>query len=542
MLARIDRVSTGFRRSVPFGALVAASAIAAAAVAVAALGVRWGTFSAGGADSYGYVSQAALWLRADLVAEEPLARQAPWTDADWTFAPLGYRPGVDPGTIVPVYPAGLPIVMAVLQAVAGARAVFWAVPLLAAAAVLATATLAWRVASPLAGVAAAWLLASRSIFVYATMWPMSDVAGAAWWAIALALAVGSRPRSAVASGVAAGMAILTRPNLAPVALAPGLYLVARLAARGVDRRVALQRVIAFGIPAALAAFAVALIHTRFYGSPLRTGYGEATRVFSAGHASSWLSEWLAHPLKFDLALVLLGLIGAGVALVRAGRPGARAIVLMLLGVVGLVLGAQAFYFFSPDWWYLRLLLPLYPPLAALGGVAIMAIAARWAPAWRTAAVVLMIGALAVRGVWRADDWRAFDQRAIESRYEAVGRFVRERLPERSAFVAFQQSGSLRYYANRLTVRFERMPPGSLDAVVQFLRERGYRPFFVIEDPEADRFKERFRRRSDLALLDWPPLAELRGPVGVRIFDPFDRARWYEGAQLFPERIELDARK
>lgn len=44
------------------------------------LGLRFGTFAASGADSYGYVSQADLWL----IVEEPLADQAEWRNANWT--------------------------------------------------------------------------------------------------------------------------------------------------------------------------------------------------------------------------------------------------------------------------------------------------------------------------------------------------------------------------------------------------------------------------------------------------------------------------
>jgi hypothetical protein len=259
-------------------------------------------------------------------------------------------------------------------------------------------------------------------------------------------------------------------------------------------------------------------------------------VYSAAHLSSWTETWLAHPLKFDLALVGLAVLGSAVLLAQGSWRGTRSIVLMLLLVVALVLGAHAFYPPSPDWWYLRFLLTLYPPLAALGGIGIVALAARIVPRRPAAAVVLVLVALAARGVLRAADWRAFDQRAIEARYETIGRFVREKLPERAVFVAFQHSGSLRYYADRVTLRFSRMSPGSLDSVVAFLQERGYRPFFVIEDPEMAGFRQRFRRQSDLGLLDWPPVAELRGPVPVRIFDPSDRARWFSGEHLFPERI------
>jgi hypothetical protein len=72
------------------------------AAAVFALALSYGSFVAGGSDSYGYVSQARLWARGTPITHEPLIAQVTWNDADKTFAPLGYRPGREPGTIVPV--------------------------------------------------------------------------------------------------------------------------------------------------------------------------------------------------------------------------------------------------------------------------------------------------------------------------------------------------------------------------------------------------------------------------------------------------------
>jgi len=78
----------------------------ALAFLTAALGIAFGTFTADGADSYGYVSQADLWLHRTLIIDEPLAGEAPWRNANWTLTAFGYRPGDRRGTIVPTYSAG----------------------------------------------------------------------------------------------------------------------------------------------------------------------------------------------------------------------------------------------------------------------------------------------------------------------------------------------------------------------------------------------------------------------------------------------------
>ena len=66
------------------------------------IGIRYGTFVAGGSDGSGYISQAELWLDGELTTLAPeWARDAPWEDAVWSSAPLGYRPGGS--IVVPTY-------------------------------------------------------------------------------------------------------------------------------------------------------------------------------------------------------------------------------------------------------------------------------------------------------------------------------------------------------------------------------------------------------------------------------------------------------
>src|SRR5688572_19285658 len=90
-------------------ALVVASA---AAVLVFWLGLAYGSRAATGADTFGYVSQAYLWLKGDLQLEQPLSRELPWPHQEQSLTPLGYRPGEVRHTIVPIYAPGVPLLMA----------------------------------------------------------------------------------------------------------------------------------------------------------------------------------------------------------------------------------------------------------------------------------------------------------------------------------------------------------------------------------------------------------------------------------------------
>ena len=156
-----------------------APAMIAIPVAVFAFGVWFGTFAASGADSYGYVSQADLWLRLALRVQQPFVERMPWPFADWTFAPLGYRPGPD-HSIVPTYPPGLPILMAAFKAVAGSQGPYLVVPIVGALCVWLCYELGRRAVSPLVGAAAALVFASSPGFLFQLVWPMSAIPAAAF--------------------------------------------------------------------------------------------------------------------------------------------------------------------------------------------------------------------------------------------------------------------------------------------------------------------------------------------------------------------------
>src|SRR5687768_10766582 len=100
------------------------------AVAVFAIALSRGSFVAGGSGPYGYVSQARLWAQGAPIAHEPLIARVPWQDAAMTFAPLGYKPGVEPGTIVPSYSVGYPMLMGLIQRMFGHDAQMAIVPLM----------------------------------------------------------------------------------------------------------------------------------------------------------------------------------------------------------------------------------------------------------------------------------------------------------------------------------------------------------------------------------------------------------------------------
>jgi hypothetical protein len=83
------------------------ASIALLLAVVVAVGLRWGSFVAGGSDSYCYLYQAERWASGRLQVPEPLALEAPWSNAPLAFEPVGHVPSPTvPVAIVPICPSG----------------------------------------------------------------------------------------------------------------------------------------------------------------------------------------------------------------------------------------------------------------------------------------------------------------------------------------------------------------------------------------------------------------------------------------------------
>lgn len=468
----------------------------ALALVTAFLGLWFGTFAAGGADSYGYVSQADLWLEGRLIIDEPLADEASWRNANWTLTPFGYRPGDDRGTMVPTYAPGLPMVMAVFKAVGGPAAVFFVVPLAGALAVWLTFLLGARLGGPQAGLLAAAALLVSPPFLFQLMWPMSDVPAMTWWLVATMLAVRGTTMGLVGAGAAAALAALTRPNLVVLALPILAFTVGRSGTAG-ER---LQRGAAFALAVLPGPIAIAAINQHLYGSPFVSGYG----TFSTIYANRYLipnvvnySTWL---LQTETPFVALAL-AAPWLLARRGDSSARPIVMLSLGIIAAVALSYLWYTPFDHWTFLRFLLPAFPPMLALAAAAFALLAprARWRRALAFAALATV---LAGWGLWTGRG--AFRVRAEESRYAEAGRFAAD-LPDRAVILCNQHSGSLRYYANRITMRFEWLDPDMYVAALDHFRRLGRPVYVVLDDWERDIFRMRYAGVADLSWLDAPPL-------------------------------------
>ncbi len=484
-------VEGAFVRRVAESRIPRAFAVALALITFG-LGIAYGTFVAGGPDPYGYVSQAARWRQGTLISTAPYVAVAPW--ATPAFAPIGYVAGARPGEIVPQYPPGLPMVMAAFQAVGGERAAYYVVPLTGALAVWLTYQLGTALGGSLAGAIAAATLFASPIFLFQLMFPMSDVPVTALWLAAFLLALRDRSWTAATSGAAAALAVLVRPNLAVL----GAVVFVLALSSAVDARARLRRAVIWGLPAMVGPLVVALLQYRFYGSPFKSGYGETSGLFAIGYVWTNIARYGGWLMERQTPYILLGLIAVPL-LSRAGAARQARAARWALVFSAVVAASYLLYLPFPDWYFLRFLLPAFPMLLATAATVLVQLgAARKSRTLAAAAAVVVI----VTGYCLARADTAFQMRQDQSRYRAAAVEARS-LPQNAIVIGNLHTGSLQYYANLQTVRFEWISPNDYQRTIMFLESLNRPLFVMLDNLELDDFRARYGRVTDLGWLDEP---------------------------------------
>lgn len=456
---------------------------------LAFLGYAWllfwhASFSVGGSDSSGYANAARLVLTGRVVEPVQALKQLELPD-DFVrlFIPLGFEPGPRPATMVPFYPPGMPLQIAIAALIAGWNVGPFVVGPLAA---LMSVFLIYFVGrelglSRLFSTVGAAILALCPVFVFMAEQPMSDVVATMWSLAAIVCALASRRREtwAIAAGAAFGIAVLVRPAdallLAPLACALRL------------RPRTLLRFLLGGAPFA----AIFLLWNLLaFGNPLRTGYssllaeGLSLSNFPGRflHYGGWLAK-LASPL----------LLAGWVLVAGDRRVTARDRCLLLVWFGSFFL----FYcFWAPyeAWWYTRFLLPAIAALilASLlvardglhprqGGRGVLA---RRSLAALALAIVFAFECFGIR------NFEVLKFGEGERLYPDASRWAESKVPPRSLVVSMQMSGALKYYTNLTPVRWDWIEPGQVPLLRERARAQGYQWFALLFPFENDELRKR----------------------------------------------------
>jgi hypothetical protein len=404
--------------------------------------------------------------------------------------------------------------MAAAQRVFGFCAAYVVVPICAGLTVWFTYLLGLRVFEQRAiALVGSTLLASSPIFLAQSLSPLSDVPATAAWTLALTLLISGQPTTA---GLATGLAIAIRPNLAPISI---VVLAWTALARRTSMRVWTSALLRCALAMAPGVFLVAWVNSRVHGSLLQTGYGDSAELFSWRYVETNLihfSSWTAASDTPTLALGALFLMTPLALAVRIPFPR-----LLLGGFMVIVLLSYAFYVPFDNWLFLRFLLPTWPILTLLTAATLVVAVNRWLPApTRHAALPAIVGLLLLHHGRVMAKEHLFEQEKIARRYQDVGRFIAATTDPSAVFVSWQQSGAIRFYADRLTLNFAQLDRRWLDRAVDRLRAMGRRPYFVVEGAEEAMFRLRFSGNR-FGALDWPPIAVYERPY-VAIYDPYAR--------------------
>ena len=489
------------------------------------VGIHYGSYAAGGSDSYGYLSQAPLWVRGDLHVKQPWVADMSWPGRDWSFAPLGYRPSSPDGTLVPTYPPGLPMLMALFLAAFGANGPFYVVPILGAFALMGTYLLGFELTrSRAVGVGAALLLLASPPFLAHLMLPMTDAPMAAGWTLAMYFALRDPRPMPMVAGLMTAVMLLMRPNLLLLSAAPMAAWLWPCVRGSNSWRDGLRSVARFAAGVAPAVGIVAVVNTRLYGSPLMSGYGGLSGdMYELGRAPQNLRAYFTWLIQSQTPLVAFAAVPLFVR--DAVRPDSQraSIRAGLAALFGLLIVSYIFYYVFDAWFYLRYLLPAMPALFVLMAAGIRVACRRLPLMAQVPASLLLVSCGIALPLRFAASQNIFTQYDFEQRYVIAAHYVEQLTTPKAIILAVQHSGSVRYYANRITLRYDYLAPDGLDAVLNELIKKGYQPYIVMDDSEEPDFRRRFAATSRVGRLDWRPLVRIPSSPQVRIYDPEGRS-------------------
>jgi 4-amino-4-deoxy-L-arabinose transferase-like glycosyltransferase len=411
--------------------------------------------------------------------------------------------------MVPTYAPGLPLMMAAAL-VLGDCGPFLVVPLCAALVVWLTFLLGRRTAGPWVGSLSAIFVATSPIVVFQSMAPMSDVPAAALWTGAALAALGTTRRSALATGLWTAAGLLVRPNLPVIPL----VLLAHLAAssQGRERWI---RIALFSAAVAPAALAIAALNTAWYGAPWNSGYGAAAQLYSVSTILPNLARYPVWLWQTQSPVVLLALLPL---LPRFRGDAFHPAVRLLAGLFAATLFSYLVYFRFEEWWYVRFLLPAIPALLVLMSTGLVAVGRRLSAPWgRVAVASVTILLVAHTSRFNIGQGMFGPLKAGERRYADVGVYIQRALPANALVLSVQESGTVRYYGGRMTIRWDLIDRDWTGRAAGEVERLGLHPYMVIEDSELPQMRGWFGLPPD-APLPWPLVARMREHGGVSVLD------------------------
>jgi hypothetical protein len=482
---------------------------------------RHASFAVGGSDSSGYANAARAMVAGRLVVPIETTRLLGLSDTDGDlFVPLGFVWLRDRGAMAPFYPPGFPLLMASASSFLGWESGPYVVSPVAALIALALFYLVARELGlsrsfALAGVA---LLAAAPPFVLVALQPLSDIVATACCLAAILAALASRRREswAAVSGLAFGLAVLTRP--ASLLLMPALLVALWPGPR---------RLLYFLLGGVPAGAAQAAYNFAAFGSVFQTGYGVSLH-WDALAGRYFLTRFRLYTLWLVQMMTPFPALGFLATLVDRLRPLRTR--LLLAAWFGAFFLFFCFYAVGDSWPDTRFLLPGLPAMllgfllslerlrdVILGTPRV----ARLAGAAVVLFLVMTVGAGASwirnRNVLAIPAWDAWYPRSC--------RFAAARLPPRALVLSCWTSGALYYEGDLVPVRYDFLDPDRFRRTRRAAEARGFRWYALVMKGEIADAVKRVPGR-------WEFIGE-RGPASL-----WSLAREPEAGAASPDAVPL----
>lgn len=431
------------------------------------LGVN-STVAAGGSDASGYLNTAQMLMsgRLETPMRLPPGFDRTTVELGYQFQPLGFHTFEDQFRMVPTYPTGLPLHLALAGKIFG-----WplGIRIVVLAGALGAIWLCYAVGRELGlnrwlASAGAVTLAACPLMLLSSLQPLSDGLAATWCLAAVWAGLRARRQLgwAAACGAAYGMAVLVRPT--NLSLLPALVVLL-----GWDWRRLLGGALG-GIPAAAW---LAYYNRALYGGALESGYINWWEFFAPEYirpAALFFVRWLV----VFIPAVLLVLPLAAVWRKDLRTRELLALAWWFFGITGIYL----FCAFSHEAWNsLRYLLPGIPALILGGLLGIEAIARALPPPGgtrlrRIAGAVIAVWA--VGASWRWSPAHAvFWVKRYEDAYIVAPAAARARFPENTLLLCCYASGAIYHYTRFPLLRYDNVNPAHFARYAALARRAGF---------------------------------------------------------------------
>lgn len=459
------------------------------------------SFVCGGADSYGYVTQAILLKNLHLSKDVPILKETGLENKYIKcFIPLGYCPSANGTESVPTYPQGTSLLMAFFMILFGMNGAFIASPIIAIVCLVVIFYLAREFGlSEGMSILASFLIAITPTYLFVSIQPFSDVIATMWICLAILFCLkGENNKNFLSlSGLFLGFAILTRPNLV-LLIVPFLFFL----------KYNFKKYFLFFLGVFPGFFALLVFNYFLYGTPFSSGYEGLSLCFRLEYFTARVIHYIYYILGMYTPFIFIFW-----TMMFFHKDITKEKKIFLILCLPILLLFFSFYYCYKPWTYIRFLLPSLPVFVIGSLLGVQEFIRRtnfkkilpgliFLPIFFLI-IYLNIGITAHRHIFRVKE--------IENWYPQISKYVKSEIDGKSVVFTRLYSGCLNYYDDIITARWDMVSPLEFDFLIDRLESKGYKCFLLLSDScQVDFWKGKFNiKLSSIGALHHATLYKIR---------------------------------